>query len=134
MEIDLAVYEGRLDVLDGYLKNGGDVNALVWDGASILHGAVTCVQFEMVKLLFEYKADVNMPDSSGITPLYRAILQNHCLLGKQKTQSLAIIKFLIANGADLRAVTGYGVSIYQLVKRCEQEEILEILHKKNIIS
>lgn len=70
-------------------KLEGDVNALQ-DGNTLLHNAVLLGNENIVKLLIDYKANVNKANNNGITPLHLAAWN-----GLTK-----IIYILIENGAD----------------------------------
>jgi ankyrin repeat protein len=70
---------------------------------SALHSAVITDNIEIAKLLLENKANVNIKDSYGNTPLWRASHMNP-----------KIIKLLLDYGADYNIKNNYDVSLLTL--------------------
>jgi len=64
-----AAYTGREDVLEWFLKDGGDANAKDSSGFTALMRAVKRGHGNVVKLLLKYGADINLRDSNGKTAL-----------------------------------------------------------------
>lgn len=96
-EMDDAILRDNVDALKELLEGGGDPNALVSPKSriSLLHKAAS--RPEMVAALLSHGADPNVPDSSGATPLVRAV----------RWQSLDTVKVLVAGGADLELGTNF---------------------------
>ncbi|XP_046383815.1 ankyrin-2-like [Ischnura elegans] len=73
-----AIKHGYISVVESLLKYGANVNHL-WYSHSLcrkffpLHYALFCRQFEIAELLISYKADVNVRDEIGRTPLFYAM-------------------------------------------------------------
>jgi len=92
-----AVSYDNFEMSELLLKNNANPNV-----NSILHKACEKQNLKMVKLLTEYKADVNFADNNGRTPLFTAI--------EAKKANKEIIRFLIANGADIHKEDKNGIS------------------------
>ena len=96
-----AASTGDLQAIKRYIKEGGDINALdkvfqlsamSW---SALHG-----QTEVVQLLIEKGAKVNIKSGDGATPLHSA-----AFLGR-----VDVAKLLLENGADIKARNNDGAT------------------------
>ena len=96
-----AARTGDLQAMKRYIKTGADVNALdktfqvsamSW---SALHG-----QAEVVQLLIENGAEVNIKSGDGATPLHSA-----AFLGRAD-----VAKLLLGNGADIKARNNDGAT------------------------
>ena len=96
-----AARTGDLQAIKHYIKTGGDVNALdktfqvsamSW---SALHG-----QTEIIQLLIENGAEVDMKSGDGTTPLHSA-----AFLGR-----VDVVKLLLDNGADIKARNNDGAT------------------------
>ncbi|XP_076285931.1 transient receptor potential cation channel subfamily A member 1-like [Lasioglossum baleicum] len=89
-----AVRCRNLELVEDLLKNGADINALdnMYFGNSFLHMAVKTKQVQMVKLLINYGANVNVKDSQGETPIVNAI----------QNRDKKMIELLLTNGVDIK--------------------------------
>ena len=96
-----AVLRGRLGTVVLLLKNRADLNKTDMRGSTALLLACSDRQENsvIVRELIEAGADVNIPDSKGITPLMNLLRFN----GTE-----ALIKILIEHGADINAVNSSG--------------------------
>ena len=96
-----AVYQGNVESVQSQLQSGADINKLqdMWsEQASILHFAVRLNRPEMVKLLIQEGAAVNIRDGDDLTPLHIASWYGN----------LEMVKLLIESGADIRATSNDG--------------------------
>lgn len=82
------------------------------DGLTALHQCCIDNNEEMMKLLIEFKANVNAEDSEKWTPLHAAATCGH----------LPLVKYLIQHGANLLAVNADGNMPYDI---CEAEAALD---------
>jgi ankyrin repeat protein len=72
------------------LNHGSEINAQDKDGFTPLHSATRCGHLNIVEILVEEKADINIVDHHlGVTPLYIAVLYGH----------FEIVKYLLSNNA-----------------------------------
>jgi|GEM_PF-2445749 len=101
------------------LKNSQDFNINSRDkyGRTALSIAVGKRNLEMVKLLVENGADVNIFNRNKYTPLMTS-----CRNG-----SLSIVKYLIAHGSDYRIVNQFGESAAHIAYHYENFEIVQYL-------
>ena len=99
--------KGDIKVIDTFLKCGGDPNMQEADGDygkdiptsrkwSLLHMASNSGLLDIVILLIQWNADVNITDLSGETPMYRAVIP----CGNFQAQ-LQIVTLLHEEGADV---------------------------------
>jgi ankyrin repeat protein len=74
--VHIAIKNQSIADLRGIIKSGGDLNLPTNDGLSLtpLHYAIGTCQLEMVQLLIENGANVEIKDSFHRTPLYMAFL------------------------------------------------------------
>ena len=90
------------------LSTGLDVNHRLnkrGDMLSALHMAVANGHLEIVKTLIEHKADVEIRDSDGNTPIWALITQYD---GSE--EQLQMIQLLLANGASVKTANDHGVA------------------------
>jgi len=75
----IAARENKPKVLEALLQNGADPNkSNVWDWKPLHHAILPRgARIEVIRLLLEYKADVNALDSLMRTPLHRAAAFGH---------------------------------------------------------
>lgn len=81
----------RLSVVRALLDHGANVNDRDKYGASLLHHAAEFSDDDLMKLLLERRADANLADSAGDTPLMKA--------SDAKT-----IEMLVEHGANINAI------------------------------
>jgi ankyrin repeat protein len=94
---------------------GASANTKSEDGNTLLHCACRCGDIELAKFLVNIGADTNAKHEDGDTPLHRAAALM-CYTWEERTdievvahfvainaESLELVKFLIANGADVNA-------------------------------
>lgn len=77
-----------------------------YDGASLLHEAVSRGKADRVLLLFEYGADPNIGNKHGETPIHEAIFDGN----------YEIVKILLENGADPNIEYNNLTPLYNAVK------------------
>lgn len=87
------------DMIDFLLDCGLDVNHQMnkrGSQYSALHMAVEHDNYEIAKILLEKDANIEIQDSNGNTPLWKAVMNY-----RGKKESFDIIKLLLTNGASL---------------------------------
>lgn len=101
-DIWTVAWNGDLEQLKRWLDSGIDPNIIRNDDRGETYTPLICAirnkKLECVKLLIQYKADVNCKDSVGNDALYHAIRRNN----------LDIVKELIANGCDVTMRYQFG--------------------------
>ncbi|MDW7694489.1 ankyrin repeat domain-containing protein [Flammeovirgaceae bacterium SG7u.111] len=113
-EIKSDPFSEKLEILK---KSGYDVNTQQTKGASLLHVAAGKNDFKLIKTLVSSGMDVNQADKNGTTPLH---------IASMKATNDKILKYLVAQGANLSAKTSFGETVYDLASENE------VLGKKDI--
>lgn len=86
-----AVSSGRISAVRKFIKQkNNNQDAADSYGNTLCHLAVSSGQNDILKLLIEYKADLNRPNDGGDTPLHLAACSNN----------VEAVKILIAAGVD----------------------------------
>jgi len=98
--LHIACYFGQADVAKILLDNGADVDKLAMNGSDLrpLQSATAGCHVDVVRILLEFKPDINVRMLGGFTPLMSA-----CALGDED-----IIAMLIDHGADRSAKADDG--------------------------
>jgi ankyrin repeat protein len=115
--LHVAAGSGYTDIAALLLANKVDVNARDKNGMTALYWALEDVQGadtihnpnvkEMVELLIDNKADVNIGNNYNISPLHKAVVNG----------DMSIVELLLAKGADVNAKDKYGNTPLHLVKK-----------------
>ena len=115
---DAIFYGEKIETIEDLLDQGADPNAEFVNGtykATALTVALTMKRTDIVKLLIEKGANVNIPESyNKLTPLHYA-----CYM--PNNSSLEIVKLLIENGADLSIKDGLDRTAFDVAKTCKTE-------------
>jgi len=97
--LSFAVQENQAKIAACLLEHGADPNPVnKGDGSSALHVAAYDKNLQLIKLLVEHKADVNLKNLKVFTPLHFAVSNG----------DIDTIKYLVEHGADVNAVTSLG--------------------------
>lgn len=119
---------GTTNLVAYFIKRGMNASAVDFRGYTPLHevldgsggvGDVKAKRIEIARLLLAAGADVNARTAEGITPLMMA--------AKQQPE---VIRFLVENGADVKAsalVRGQEMSVLDIFSQAKNTEILELL-------
>ena len=106
-----------------FLKNNLNlINSKNIGGATALHIACREQNFEIVEILIKNKANINLQDNEGWTPLMRASLS-----GDEK-----IIKLLIKKGAIINYKNKFSESAIFHTAQANCEECFKIILKNNL--
>ena len=130
-----ASKNGHLQIVE-FLFNDhhiDDIDSLGENGQTALHNAAENGHFEIVKFLVNQGANVNAKTTEREqTPLYFAVWSK--AVGSREN-ALKIAKLLIETGADIRAKTNWGASIFQMaVKTKKNNQIAKLLISKNVFT
>lgn len=110
------------------LKQGANPNEVNKRGQPVIFRAILPDTLKALKVLLEYKADINARDKNGFTPLMRATFAAALRPGE-----IEPVKFLLANGADVNVTEKSGMSALHLaaknMKLQADTSLVEILLK-----
>jgi len=113
IELFMACKYRKPLTLQVLLKNNVNPNAQDKNGDTVLHQISTCHiasnkkdEWSILQLLMNKKADINIQNKQGNTPLHLAAKKRGCL---------ELIKYLIEMGADLMAENNNSETAYQLI-------------------
>lgn len=123
---------------EALLSHGADPNAKVTNGRTALHQAASQGTTKVIEILLAHKVDINAGDNAGYTPLYGAIqyapnnvrrgvvellVKNGANVNVKNDRDgetplhkaiskgdIDVVKLLLAHGADVNAVSKYGVT------------------------
>jgi ankyrin repeat protein len=114
-----GVIDGMEAAVDLLLALGASPAARDRSGWTPLHFAVAEHRVDLAKRLVEAGAPVDMPDSHGNTPLWRAVFTSQ---GRGD-----LIQLLLSSGADKSAPNHSGVSPEDLAKKIANYDIRRLL-------
>jgi len=120
--ISTSYYDDKtidLDMLKLLLKNGANPAIGDEQDYTVLHAAVSMGDIKAIDLLLQYKADINMKDSYGESPIFEAIY----------TDDAYTFQHLVDKGADLKIKNKDGLSIYDIAKEEVATKILIVLNQ-----
>ena len=116
------VAEGTADDISGILSNNADINAKINElGWTYLHAAVSFRRDDVVKMIVELKADLDVQDNSGKTPLFVAV----------ETGQKNIVDLLITNGANVNISSNNGDNPLSMSQKIGLDNISNILIENN---
>jgi ankyrin repeat protein len=102
-----------------------DPNLKDYAGWSPLHEACSNGNLEIVQLLIENNAEINLRGSKDSTPLHEAIVNNH----------LACAKYLLEQGADINIKNSHGFLAKEFLihekKDCSLLKLIESIESNN---
>ena len=120
-ELIIAAESGNLETIQNCIANGADVNFMGPNSAA-LHCAAFNGHEEIVQILLDNKADLNLADKQGFYPLQLAVSK------EQRT----ICKTLIEHGADVLVKTDKEGTLLHLAAAIDFNYILKIEGIKKI--
>jgi len=104
-----CIIENKIDFIKELLSYEGiDLNIQDNNGYSALHFAVQNGNLDVVSLLLENKADIDVQDNWGNTPLWRSV--------NNYPDNREIINILIKYGANPEIKNNSGISAMQIMK------------------
>merc|ERR1712087_967998 len=106
-----------LELVEYLLGIGEDVNVKFSDGDySAIAVATRNRDIPLMKLLLENKADTEIADLEGKTPIFHAIRDTD-YTDRRSTDGSSALSLLIANGANINATDRYGQTALDLAKK-----------------
>lgn len=110
-----------LSLMEKMIAKGANIHAADKSGASAIHHAVSRLYPSAVERLIVNGADVDMQNSSGVTPLMMTIQSGD----PNKCHEIAAT--LLGYGADINLRTSGGKSVIDLVIEYGRHDILQII-------
>ena len=114
-----AVFKNKEDIVSYLLEKGANVDLKYNDDVTPLIAAIDLGYINIAKLLVERKADVNMQDKKGNTPLSKAVLYY-----KGDT---SLIEMLLHHGADPYKELVKNFTAKDLAKNMQLENVVKLL-------
>lgn len=112
----LACYRGNVDVAKYLIDNVKDLNYKSSEGT-----ALAGLSFRYNKVLVEYllnkKADPNVADSTGTTPLFWAV----------KAGNTELVQMLLKHNADKTLKDSMGMTPFEYALKTDNKEIINLL-------
>lgn len=116
--LGIAAFDGYKEIVEILLKNGANPNVFDDMGTAPIHGSARTNRAEIIQLLIDAKADVNIKHKANDeTPLHYAAEYN----------SLEAAQVLLKNGADKTAKTQSGKTPYDLAKEKQSDKVINLL-------
>jgi ankyrin repeat protein len=123
-ELLTAVMKNNVANVETLLKGGADPNAAVellpGFRTTYLITAATNGNLDIVKMLVQYKAQVDQGDASNETPLMTAA-------GKGNK---AMVEFLLASGANVKAKDGQGKTVLAAAQEGGNKDVITLIEQK----
>ena len=117
-ELFKAIRINDIKTVKELIEGGVNVNARDIDNNPALIKAISCNNLEMIELLVQNKANVEIVDDYGMTLLHIA-----CKYGSD----LKIIRYLVEAGISVYAINYINETSLDIAKRCERLEIIQYL-------
>lgn len=137
-DIVLACCYGDLETMRNYLVNGGNPNMINEKvGWPLIFHAIDNFQMEVIRLLLENGANVNIRDVFGQTPLFLAvdtsldsIIQGGGELG---TERIDCIQLLLENGADINIKNKDGIGPFEVARTYNSHKVIALLRNWSVM-
>lgn len=112
----IAAYYGQKSIVDYILPLTNKINHKSANGTA-LAAAVVKNHSNIINTLLDYRADVNITDDNGVSPLMYAIM----------FRNIPIITLLIRYNADLHLVDQSGKTTFEYALSTENQDIINLL-------
>jgi len=109
MHIVVAVIFGLVDLLQGFVAMGDDINLKADNGECPLHAACESGQVATVQYLCDHGAVLDWQDNTGNTALHVAVSNGH----------LDVTRILVEKGANLCGSDGSGSKRFILQRKVD---------------
>lgn len=126
-----AVWDGNEETVKDLIILGADVNTFSQNGNTPLHLAIEQGYLEIIKILVQSGADVNLRDTYGLwTPLLHAVDQvSDAAIQRKREPNNEIIVFLLENGANPMEETSAGETAMMIARHYGNHAAEEILQE-----
>ena len=113
-----AAFTGKLETINSYLENGGDVNVTDEKGCSALFLATNLDSVEVIKILLDHGANINVQThTTKQTPLINAAYVGN----------LEVVKLLVEKGADINIKDMAGETALDAAKINKNNDVVMFL-------
>ncbi len=92
------------------MNRGLDLTKIQKNGATLFHLALEKNDIELLKMMDDFKIDINSKNNDGITPLHKAVMT---------AKDDKVMKYLLSIGADASIKTDFDETVYDLAKENE---------------
>ena len=112
----LACYRGNIEVAKYLIDKTKDINYNSPEGTAL---SSLCINYnkELVEKILSKKADPNIQDSHGNTPLLWAVKRNN----------LELVSLLLKNKADINMKDSVGISAFEYAIKSNNKELINLL-------
>ena len=137
-DIVLACCYGDSEKIMNYIVNGGNPNMINERiGWPLIFHAIDNFQLEIITLLLENGANVNIKDSFGQTPIFLAVDTSvDCIVqggGELGDERIDCIQLLLENGADINIRNNNGRGPLDVAKTYNSDKIIALLQNWNMM-
>jgi|WetSurMetagenome_2_1015567.scaffolds.fasta_scaffold24871_1 uncharacterized protein len=116
--LGIVTFAGNKELTELLIKNGANVNFQDAYGVAPIHGAARTNKLDVIKVLLENKADINLPTTTGKeTPLHYAARFNNP----------DVVKYLLDKGAKKDDKDASGNTPYEAAKKENADKVLPLL-------
>lgn len=117
----LAAYFAQFEVAKWLIEQGADLNQAAANPSKVapIHAAVAANHLELVKLLLDEGAAVNLAQTQGVTPLHSAAHRGN----------LDMVKALVGAGANVHAKMDSGETALSFAEKDNHQEVVDYLNQ-----
>jgi len=119
--------KGSVEIVKTLVENGADINIKTAILGTALCGAALTGDVEVVKYLLSNKASVDLSDGAGFTPFLNCARSDKKIGAGSEDERLAVMKLLVAAGADITRRNVAKKSALDLAKEGGQRKLVSYL-------
>ena len=114
-ELHSALQHGDFMVVKDHVESPGfEINMDIGGGLTCLHVAANQGQMRIVEYLVERRANINMPDNDGVTPLLLAIWKGYA----------SCVNYFLNHGGDLDGTSPDGDPYVECIEDDEVQKVV----------